>query len=52
MSGSYFFMGSNLEKCGKCWKNNRFSGPDTAGLGKYCTGGYGRIGVHTVKIDL
>ena len=26
MSGSNFFMGSNLEKCGNFWKNGRFSG--------------------------
>ena len=44
MSGYYFFTGSNLEKCGKLWKNGRFSGrirpdwgntawADMAGLG-------------------
>ena len=44
MSGSYFFLGSNLEKYGKFWKNSRFSGriwpdwgnttrADLAGLG-------------------
>ena len=26
MGGSYFLFGSNLEKCGKMWKNGRFSG--------------------------
>ena len=26
MSGSYFFQGSILEKCGHFWKNGRFSG--------------------------
>ena len=42
--GKYFLNGSFLEKCGKIWKNSRFSGrlrpdwgntarPDTAGLG-------------------
>ena len=30
---------------GKMWK-------DTAGLRKYCTGGYGQIGVHRVKGDM
>ena len=25
MCGSYFSMGSNLEKCGNFWKNGRFS---------------------------
>ena len=44
MSGSYFFMGSNLEKCGNFQKNGSFSGriwpdwgyntwADLAGLG-------------------
>ena len=44
MCGLYFFAGSNLEKCGKFWKNGRFSGriwpdwgnttwADMAGLG-------------------
>ena len=44
MCGQYFFAGSNLEKCGKFWKNGRFSGriwpawgyttwADMAGLG-------------------
>ena len=40
MSGSYFLYSSILEKCGNFWKN------DMAGLGKYHTGGYGRIEVH------
>ena len=26
MGGSYFLFGSNLEKCGKMWKNGHFSG--------------------------
>ena len=38
MSGSYFLYGSILEKCGHFWA-------DMPGLGKYCTGGYGQIGV-------
>ena len=44
MSGSWFLQGSILEKCGKFWKNGRFSGriwpdwgnttrADMAGLG-------------------
>ena len=44
MTGYYSLLGSNLEKCGKFWKNGRFSGriwpdwgntawADTAGLG-------------------
>ena len=34
---------------GKMWKfleKRPFFRADTAGLGKYCTGGYGRIGVY------
>ena len=37
---------------GKIWKileKRPFFRADTAGLGKYCTGGYGRIGVYRVK---
>ena len=44
MCGYYFFAGSYLERCGKFWKNGRFSGriwpdwgntawADMAGLG-------------------
>ena len=44
MGGFYILIGSILEKCGKFWKNGRFSGPiwpdwgnaaqaDLAGLG-------------------
>ena len=36
---------------GKMWKNMEkllFFRADMAGLGKYCTGGYGRIGVYRV----
>ena len=49
MSSLYFLYGSILEKCGFFWKNSRFFQADIAGLGKYCTGGYGRIGVYRVK---
>ena len=48
MSGSYVLYGSILEKCGNFWKNGRFFRTDMAGLGQYCTGGYGRIGVYRV----
>ena len=37
---------------GKIWKSlekRPFFRADMAGLGKYCTGGYGRIGVYRVK---
>ena len=43
MCGFYSLVGSILEK----WP---FFRADTAGLGKYCTGGYGRIGVYRVKL--
>ena len=49
MSGSYLVYGSILEKCGNFWKNGSFFWADMAGLGKYCMGGYGRIGVYRVK---
>ena len=49
MSGSYFIMGSNSEKCGIFLKNSRFFRADMAGLGKYHMGRYGRIGVYRVK---
>ena len=40
---------------GKMWKNMEkrpFFRADIAGLGKYCTGGYGRIGVYRVKEEI
>ena len=43
------FLRFSLEKCGKMWKNPPFFRADMAGLGKYCMGGYGRIGVYRVK---
>ena len=46
--GKYFLKGPFLEKYGKIWKNiekRPFFRAATAGLGKYRTGGYGRIGV-------
>ena len=49
ISGSYFLKGSILEKCGIFWENGRFVRADMVGLGKYCTGGYGRIGVYRVN---
>ena len=48
ISGSYFLNGSILEKCGHFWKKRA----DMARLGKYCTGGYGRIGVYRVSVEL
>ena len=49
MSGSYFLYSSFLEKCGFFLEKRPFFRADMAGLGKYCTGGYGRIGVYRVK---
>ena len=46
------FLRFSLEKCGKMWKNPPFFRADVAGLGKYCMGGYGRIGVYRVKLDV
>ena len=40
---------------GKMWKileKRPFFRADTAGLGKYCTGGYGRIGVYRVNQEI
>ena len=45
MSGSYFLNGFILEKCGNFGEKRPFFRAGMAGLGKYNTGGYGRIGV-------
>ena len=48
MSSSYFFMGSNLEKCGIFLKNGRFSGrirPDWRNTSRADMAGLGSIGV-------
>ena len=48
MSGSYFFIGSNLEKCGKFRKNGRFSGrirPDWGNTARADMAGLGSIGL-------
>ena len=50
MSGSYLFMCSNFDKFGTFGgKKQLFFWADMAGLGKYCTDGYGQIGVCRVK---
>ena len=46
MGSCYIFMGSNLKKIWKILEKLRFFRADMAGLGKYCMGGYGRIGVY------
>ena len=50
ISGSYFLKHSILEKCGFFFEKRPFSRADMAGLGKYCMGGYGRIGVYRVNV--
>ena len=40
----------SLEKYGKILENRPFFRADTAGLGNYSKGGYGRIGVYRVKV--
>ena len=47
ITGSYFLYGSILEKCRSLEKRPFFQA-DMSGLGKYHTGGYGRIGVYTI----
>ena len=49
MSGSYSLYGSILEKMWKFLEKRTFFRADMARLGKYCAGGYGRIGVYRVK---
>ena len=47
MSGKNCFDGSILEKCGKIWKNGRFSGrirPDWGNTGRADMAGLGSIG--------
>ena len=54
MSGSYFFMGYNLEKCGKFRKNGRFSGqirPDWGNTARADTAGLGSIGLNIFNIS-
>ena len=48
MSGSYFLYGFILEKCGKLWKNGRFSGriwPDWGNTTRADMAGLGSIGL-------
>ena len=49
MSGLYFLWGSILEKCGKFWKNGRFSGriwPDWGNTTRADMAGLGSIGLN------
>ena len=48
MGGYYFFVGSNLEKYGKFWKNSRISGriwPDWGNTAWADVAGLGSIGL-------
>ena len=48
MGGSYFFKGSILGKCGKIWKNGRFSErlrPDWGNTAGAAMAGWGSIGL-------
>ena len=42
----------SLAKCGKIWKNRLFLGWICPDLGKFWTGGYGRIRVYRVRINI
>ena len=52
MCGFYSLVDSILETFWKILGKRPFFRADTAGLGKYCTGGYGRIGVYRVKVSV
>ena len=48
MCGKYFLEGSILEKCGKIWENDRFSGrlwPDWGNTAWAAMAGLGSIGL-------
>ena len=52
MSGSYFLLGPNLEKCGKFWKNGRFSGriwPDWGNTTRVDMAGLGSKGLRHIR---
>ena len=49
--GTLYVVNTSLSVVfGKIWKNGRFFRAAMAGLGKYHTGGYGRIGVYRVLL--
>ena len=51
MGGFFILIGSLLEKCGNFWEKKPFFRADLAGLGKWRTGGFGRIGVYRVNMQ-
>ena len=53
MCGKYFLEGSILEKCGKIWKNGRFSGrlwPDWGNTTWAAMAGLGSIGLSKAEL--
>ena len=50
MGGYYFFVGSNLEKYGKFWKNSRFSGLDLGNTAWADMAGLGSIGLKQFQL--
>ena len=55
LSGLYFLWGSILEKCGKFWKNGRFSGriwPDWGNTTRADMAGLGSIGLKPMNIAI
>ena len=55
MCGFYILIGSILEKCGKFWKNGRFSGriwPDWGNAARADLAGLGPIGLNMVQPTL
>ena len=54
MGGKYILVGPNLEKCGKFWKNSRFSGriwPDWGNTTWADMAGLGSIGLSLLEAD-
>ena len=52
MGGKYVLIGPNLEKCGKFWKNGRFSGriwPDWGNTTWADMAGLGSIGLRILS---
>ena len=52
MGGSYFLLGSNLEKCGKFWENGCVSGriwPDWGNTTRADLAGLGSIGLNKTR---
>ena len=52
MVGKYCLKRSLLEKCGENMEKGSFFWAARVGLGKYCMGCYGRIGVYRVNLNV